>query len=84
MRSARLEFSRGARAAIALGASSALCGCALGPDFRPPEPPAVATYTAAPQPAETGAASGPGGNAQNVPLQTRSVTLSRTDLISYR
>ena len=65
MRSARLEFSRGARAAIALGASSALCGCALGPDFRPPEPPAVATYTAAPQPAETGAASGPGGNAQH-------------------
>ena len=37
MRSARLEFSRGARAAIALGASSALCGCALGPDFRPPD-----------------------------------------------
>src|SRR6266403_1180756 len=65
MRSARLEFSRGARAAIALGASSALCGCALGPDFRPPEPPAVASYTAAPQPAETGAASGPGGNAQH-------------------
>jgi NodT family efflux transporter outer membrane factor (OMF) lipoprotein len=71
MRSATLQLSRRARAAIALAVSSALCGCALGPDFRPPEPPAVATYTPAPQPAETGAASGAGGNAQHfVPADT--------------
>jgi len=27
---------------------------------------------------------GPGGNAQNIPLQPRAVTLSRTDLITYQ
>jgi NodT family efflux transporter outer membrane factor (OMF) lipoprotein len=65
MRSATLDSFRRARAAIALGAASVLCGCAAGPAFRPPEPPSVATYTPAPQPAVTEAAPAPGGDAQH-------------------
>jgi NodT family efflux transporter outer membrane factor (OMF) lipoprotein len=69
MRNATLERFR--RAAIVLGASSTLCGCAVGPTFNPPEPPAVATYTPAPQPDVTEAAPGPGGEAQHfVPADT--------------
>src|SRR5258708_37342081 len=63
MRNATLERFR--RAAIVLGAVSSLCGCAVGPTFRPPEPLAVATYTSAPQPDVTEAAPGPGGDAQH-------------------
>jgi NodT family efflux transporter outer membrane factor (OMF) lipoprotein len=70
MRGAKLELSRRARAAIAL-AAAALSGCAAGPDFRPPHPIAVATYTPAPQPALAEQASGPGGGAQRfVPAET--------------
>jgi NodT family efflux transporter outer membrane factor (OMF) lipoprotein len=71
MRCARLESYRRARAAMALAAAVALCGCALGPDFRAPEAPQVATYTPVPQPTATEAASGPGGAAQHfVPAET--------------
>ena len=41
-----------------------LTGCAAGPDFRPPEPPASSTYMAGAQPSETVAAKGPGGSMQ--------------------
>ncbi|MEO8486951.1 MAG: efflux transporter outer membrane subunit [Betaproteobacteria bacterium] len=39
-------------------AAAALAGCTMGPDFRAPGPPAVATYTAGPQPEATIAADG--------------------------
>jgi NodT family efflux transporter outer membrane factor (OMF) lipoprotein len=41
-----------------------LAGCAVGPDFRRPEPPASSTYTAGAQPSGTVAAKGPGGTKQ--------------------
>lgn len=51
---------------VALAAASlALAGCAAGPNFKPPAPPAVSGYTAHP-PAKTVATSGvAGGDAQN-------------------
>jgi NodT family efflux transporter outer membrane factor (OMF) lipoprotein len=69
MRCTTLESNR--RTAVALAVAFALCGCAAGPNFRPPEAPAIATYTPEPQPAATASASGPGGAAQHfVPAQT--------------
>jgi NodT family efflux transporter outer membrane factor (OMF) lipoprotein len=69
MRCPMLESNR--RAAVALAAAFALYGCAAGPEFRPPEAPAVATYTPGPQPTATDSASGPGGAAQQfVPAET--------------
>lgn len=41
-----------------------LAGCAVGPDFRRPEPAAASTYLSGAQPTETVAAKGPGGNSQ--------------------
>src|SRR5262245_5287500 len=41
-------------------------GCAVGPDFHPPEPPTVGSYGATPPPAETATAAGPGGEAQRL------------------
>ena len=41
-----------------------LTGCAAGPDFRRPEPPASSTYLAGAQPSATVAAKGPGGSKQ--------------------
>ena len=41
-----------------------LLGACVGPNFHRPAPPAVAGFTAAPLPAETAAAPGPGGAAQ--------------------
>ena len=41
-----------------------LAGCAVGPDFRRPEPPAASTYLPGAQPSETVAATGPGGAKQ--------------------
>jgi len=41
-----------------------LAGCAVGPDFRRPEPPAASTYLPGAQPSETVAAKGPGGTMQ--------------------
>jgi NodT family efflux transporter outer membrane factor (OMF) lipoprotein len=63
MRCSKLWYRR-ARLTIAVGAALALCGCAVGPNFRLPEPMPVATYTPTPQPTQTEAASGPGGAAQ--------------------
>ncbi|MHB8941884.1 MAG: efflux transporter outer membrane subunit [Desulfobacteria bacterium] len=45
--------------------AAALAGCAVGPDYRRPGPPAVASYTAEAPPAETAAAPGVGGMAQH-------------------
>ena len=41
-----------------------LAGCAAGPDFRRPEPPAALTYLPGAQPSGTVAAKGPGGSPQ--------------------
>lgn len=41
-------------------------GCAAGPDFRAPDPPAVKDYTPGPLPSETAAAPGTGGAAQRL------------------
>lgn len=43
---------------------AAVTGCAVGPDFRPPESPRVKKYTPAPLPEETPAAKVPCGEAQ--------------------
>jgi NodT family efflux transporter outer membrane factor (OMF) lipoprotein len=43
----------------------ALAGCAVGPDFRRPAPPPVASYTPGALPAETATAPGVGGAAQH-------------------
>lgn len=47
-----------------LGIAVALAGCAVGPDFKRPDPPITASYTPAPQPRETVASPGTAGNAQ--------------------
>jgi len=56
-------------AAVALAAAAALSACAVGPNFRTPEAPAVADaghpYTPAPLPASTASAPGPAGAAQS-------------------
>jgi NodT family efflux transporter outer membrane factor (OMF) lipoprotein len=44
--------------------AAALGGCAVGPDFRRPAPPAVSSYTAEALPVETAAAPGAGGAPQ--------------------
>ncbi len=44
--------------------AAALAGCAVGPDYRRPDPPAVATYTAEALPVKTATAPGVGGAAQ--------------------
>jgi len=41
-----------------------LAGCAVGPDFQRPEPPASSTYLAGAQPSGTVASNGPGGSPQ--------------------
>jgi len=43
-----------------------LAGCAVGPKFRPPEPPRVDRYGPAPTPAEVGSAQVPGGGVQRL------------------
>ena len=45
-------------------ALSVLAGCAVGPDFKTPEPPAVSGYTKDPLPVETVSAAGVHGAAQ--------------------
>ncbi len=50
--------------AFAAAAGAAFAGCAVGPDFRRPDPPKTADYTAPALPAETAAAPGTGGAAQ--------------------
>ncbi len=56
--------SRPCRLAVAVCATMALCGCAVGPDFHTPDATAVSSYTSPPQPAGTSASTGPGGAAQ--------------------
>ncbi|WP_175754640.1 efflux transporter outer membrane subunit [Burkholderia ambifaria] len=48
----------------ALAAIALLAGCAVGPDFRAPEPPTTQQYTRDAAPATTAAAGGPAGDAQ--------------------
>jgi len=64
-------FGRTVLAGLAALGLAALCSCTVGPDFRPPEPVAVATYTAPPQDAQTEQAPPDGGVAQQfVPAET--------------
>jgi NodT family efflux transporter outer membrane factor (OMF) lipoprotein len=49
---------------LAVLVAAALAGCAVGPDFRRPAPPTVASYTSETLPVETSAAPGIGGAAQ--------------------
>ena len=44
--------------------AAALAGCAVGPDFQRPAPPATPSFTAGALPAQTASAPGPGGQAQ--------------------
>ena len=54
------------RAAILVAAAATvLAGCAAGPDFLRPGPPAAERYTADPLPAQTASASVPGGASQH-------------------
>ncbi|OAI61295.1 ABC transporter permease, partial [Ralstonia solanacearum] len=55
-----LMLSAAATAAAALG------GCAVGPDFKAPAPPAASGYTAQPLPAATASAPVPGGETQHL------------------
>jgi NodT family efflux transporter outer membrane factor (OMF) lipoprotein len=41
-----------------------MAGCAVGPNFHRPAPPATPSYTARPLPPKTASAKGPGGNSQ--------------------
>lgn len=45
---------------------TALCACAVGPDFKRPAPPAASDYGPATSQLETAASEGPGGNAQRL------------------
>jgi NodT family efflux transporter outer membrane factor (OMF) lipoprotein len=45
-------------------AAAAIAGCAVGPDFEPPEPPTVTRYVATPEVGETVSADHPAGQAQ--------------------
>src|SRR5206468_3237192 len=50
---------------IAVAAAALLSGCAVGPDYRAPDAPAVDLYTEKPQPEQTEAAGVRGGEAQH-------------------
>jgi NodT family efflux transporter outer membrane factor (OMF) lipoprotein len=50
--------------ALAFAAAAVLPGCAVGPNFRAPRPPAAAGYTSTPLPPATASAQVPGGDAQ--------------------
>jgi NodT family efflux transporter outer membrane factor (OMF) lipoprotein len=49
---------------IALALGAMLNGCAVGPDFKPPEAPAASSYSPQPMPQETAAAPVPAGDVQ--------------------
>jgi NodT family efflux transporter outer membrane factor (OMF) lipoprotein len=55
-----------------IAAAATLAGCAVGPNFQPPDPPKVTDeahpYTQAPLPAQTASAPGPGGKVQRFAL----------------
>ena len=52
------------RSVPALISLAMICGCAVGPNFHPPAPPAVDGYSARPAPSLTASATVPGGEAQ--------------------
>ncbi|MEJ2040421.1 MAG: TolC family protein, partial [Desulfosarcinaceae bacterium] len=56
------------KVAKALVISTLVTGCAVGPNFKPPEPPKVKTYTPSPLPAQTAASPVMGGSAQRIQL----------------
>jgi NodT family efflux transporter outer membrane factor (OMF) lipoprotein len=56
--------ARRGRAGIGIMAILLLSACAVGPDFKAPEPPPVSGYTPEPHPAATVASGGAGGQAQ--------------------
>jgi NodT family efflux transporter outer membrane factor (OMF) lipoprotein len=58
------EYFQKGRAAFLVTACVIVTGCAVGPDFRPPETPSVKEYTPEPLPAETASAPGVAGGAQ--------------------
>ncbi len=62
MMKATVDGMRGVLASVVL--VGWLAGCAVGPDFRPPEPPAASAYLPGGHPSETVAATGPGGATQ--------------------
>ena len=53
-----------ARLAVATALASLVAGCAVGPNFKPPEAPTVTRYPSASMPAETASADAPAGQAQ--------------------
>lgn len=55
-----------ALAALTLALAFSLAGCASGPNFQRPAPPAVATYTATRSPIQTDSSPGPVGGAQRL------------------
>ncbi|HWD28552.1 MAG TPA: efflux transporter outer membrane subunit [Rhizomicrobium sp.] len=56
---------RALRTTLLAAASLLIAGCAVGPDFKTPAPPAVKTYTTEPLPANTASANVTGGEAQH-------------------
>nr|WP_175798205.1 efflux transporter outer membrane subunit [Burkholderia anthina] len=63
MKPASRGASLAARGSV-LAAVALLAGCAVGPDFRAPDPPATQQYTRDAAPTTTAAAAGPAGDAQ--------------------
>ncbi|WP_396330707.1 efflux transporter outer membrane subunit [Burkholderia anthina] len=63
MKPASRRASVAARGSV-LAAVALLAGCAVGPDFRAPDPPATQQYTHDAAPTTTTAAAGPAGDAQ--------------------
>ena len=51
-------------------ASAAVCGCAVGPNFKRPAPPDVQSYLPEPMPAETATAEASGGQVQHFSADT--------------
>lgn len=58
------DYFQKAGAVVIITASVIVAGCAVGPNFRPPESPSVKEYTPEPLPAETASAPGVAGGAQ--------------------
>jgi len=58
------EYFRFTRAGIAAIACAMVTGCAVGPDFRPPESPSVKSYVSEPLPTETVSTPGIAGSSQ--------------------
>lgn len=63
----RMPPAVGATAVLAIAAT--LAGCAVGPDYHSPAPPAGDRYTSTPLPASTASAPGPAGAAQQFVAQ---------------